>query len=292
MVQPRISALIALTTVAVLLVVSVGCERQEGRGGAAKANSPDRLAAIQSRGELRVGYLVWEPCIARGPSPETPTGLYADMVDEIAKALKVRVSWHETTLANFAAGLASDQFDIFVGAVFITMPRAASVAFTKPIAFVGNSGVVRADGQLHPARIEDLDSPTVRIAVLQGQAVDEYCRRYLPQAQLVVLAGGDLTAPLTAVSSNQADIGFMNSVTVAKYCASHPELRPVFTGADQIELLPLAWAVRHDDQRLLTFLNASLEYLRSTGRISESQKKYPIKLLYEVPRLESAEPGK
>jgi len=121
--------------------------------------------------------------------------------------------------------------------VFITMPRAASVAFTKPIAFVGNSGVVRADGQLHPAQIQDLNHSTVRIAVLQGQAIDEYCRRYLRKPNSWYSLG-DLTAPLTAVTSNQADIGFMNSVTVAQYCASHPELKPVFTGSDQIELLP------------------------------------------------------
>jgi len=66
MALPRILTLIALTTVVALLTLSIGCERREGGGAATKASPPDRLAAVQSRGELRVGYLIWEPCVVRG----------------------------------------------------------------------------------------------------------------------------------------------------------------------------------------------------------------------------------
>lgn len=238
---------------------------------------------------MQVGYLVWEPCVLRDQRTGELSGIFPDMVAQIAKNLNVKVVWKETTLANFAAGLNTGQFDFSVGATFVTIPRAASVKFTQPVAYVGNSAVVKKDGSLKPQRMADLNKPEIKVAVLQGQALEEFCRRNLPQAQIIVLGGGDLTAPLVAVSSGQADIGFMNSVTVAKYVAGHPELEAVFTGEQAVETLPLAWATTGSDARMCDFLNASITYLKSTGRLAEYQKKQPIALLYDTPRLHPAE---
>ncbi len=243
------------------------------------------LDHIQSRGEMHVGYLVWEPTVVRDPRTGELSGIYPDMVVQIAKNLNVKVVWVETTLANFAAGLNTGQFDFCVGATFVTIPRAASVKFTQPVAYVGNSAVIKADGSLKPKRIEELNNPGVKIALLQGQALEEFCRRNLPQATLLALSGGDLTAPLTAVSSGQADIGFMNSVTVAKYVAKHPEVRAVFTGEQSVEILPLAWTTTGNDTRMCDFLNSSITYIKATGRLAEYQQKQPIELLYDTPQL-------
>jgi polar amino acid transport system substrate-binding protein len=276
-------ALVATTAIGAL----AGCGPQPGSQPAAPSNSA--IDRIQSRGEMLVGYLVWEPCVLRDQRTGELSGIFPDMVAQIAKNLNVKVVWKETTLANFAAGLNTGQFDFSVGATFVTIPRAASVKFTQPVAYVGNSAVVKKDGSLKPQRMEELNKPGIKVALLQGQALEEFCRRNLAQAQLVVLSGGDLTAPLIAVSSGQADIGFMNSVTVAKYVAEHPELEAVFSGEHAVEILPLAWATTGSDSRMCDFLNASITYLKATGRLAEYQKKQQIGLLYDTPRLHPAE---
>ncbi len=242
-------------------------------------------AAITARGELRVGFIDWDPCIHRPTPSAEPEGIYVDMVQDIAKALGVRVMWRETTLANFAAGLNARQFDFSVGPTFVTIPRAASVAFTRPIAFVGNSAVVSKRSTLNPAAIDDLNRSGIRVAVLQGQALDEFARIHLPQATLVRLSGSDLTAPLAAVSAGRADVGFMNTVTVQRYVRSHPELRAIFTGENQVELLALAWSTRFQDAELNAFLDSSLTYLQTTGRIAAAQRRRDIQLLYDLPAI-------
>lgn len=278
-----LQALVAATAIGAL----AGCGQQPGGQPAAPLNSA--INRIQSRGEMLVGYLVWEPCVLRDQRTGELSGIFPDMVAQIAKNLNVKVVWKETTLANFAAGLNTAQFDFSVGPTFVTVPRAASVKFTQPVAYVGNSAVVRKDSILKPQRLEDLNKASIKVATLQGQALEEFCHRNLPQAQIIVLSGGDLTAPLIAVSSGQADIGFMNSVTVAKYVAEHPEVEAIFTGEHAVEVLPLAWATTGNDSRMCDFLNASITYLRSTGRLAEYQKKQPIGLLYDTPRLHPAE---
>ncbi len=273
--------------IATLTLLSVsGCDRAPQ----ARSSPPqtDTLQRIIDRGEMRVGYLVWAPCVQRDERTGDLSGIYPDMVREIAKGLNVKTTWHETTLANFAAGLKSGQFDFCVGATFITIPRAAAVAFTQPVTYVGNSGVVRTDGGFRPTSIKDLGKPGLKIAVLQGQALEEYCQRHLPEAELLAIAGGDLTAPLVAVTSGRADIGLMNTVTVAAYAKEHPEVTPVLMGGKQVEMLPLAWSVRATDDGLLRFLDASITYLKATGRLEQYQEKYEVQLLYDTPRLHAA----
>jgi len=279
---------IPLTVLTVALLVTASLFLQCRSAQQNPPNAPtNTLQEITKRGEMRVGYLVFDPCVIKDPRTGELSGIYPDMINQIAKALNVKVSWNETTLANFTAGLESNQFDFSVGPTFITIPRSAAVSFTEPIAYVGNSGVVKTNGSFQPQRIEDLQKPQVRIAVLQGQALEEYVRRNIPNANLIVLSGGDLTAPLVAVSSGQADIGLMNSVTVAQYVSAHPEVTAVLTGTQQIENLPLSWATRHSDLSLLQFLNSSIVYLKATARLEEYQRKYPIKLLYDTPVLHS-----
>ncbi len=270
-----------LVLVLVIPAFTTGCKDSSPLEGTPQ----DTLSRILERGEMRVGFLVWGPCIMQDAQTRELSGIYVDMVVQIARALNVEISWQETTLAAFAADLQTRRFDFSVGPTFMTIPRAAAVSFTQPVAYSGNSGVVRTNSPFRPQTIVDLNAEDLKIAVLQGQAVGEYCQRNLPDADLLVLSGDDLTAPLAAVSSGRADIGLMNSVTVSEYSKQHPEVTAVLMGAQQIETLPLAWAVKHGDTSLL---NASIDYLRSTGRLAAYQKSYESPLLYDTPLLHKA----
>lgn len=278
--------LLLLMTTCVLL----GCNKGN------EATSPDSiksspaaltsttLNAMIARGEMRVAYVSWNPAVIKNAENGTLTGIFPDMINHMADLLKIKVVWYETTLANFAAGLQTGQYDFSVGPTFITVPRSVPVAFTQSVAYVGNSAVIRKKVK-PPSSIQEIANRGMKVAVLQGQAMDEYFKRRFPSVQLLSLSGGDLTAPLAAVSAGQADIGFMNTVTVTQFVNEHPETKAVFIGEKQLEMLPLAWATRHEDTSLLNFLNSSITYLKSSGRLEEMQHKYPIQLLYDTPTL-------
>ncbi|HEX6372504.1 MAG TPA: transporter substrate-binding domain-containing protein [Longimicrobium sp.] len=266
-----------------LLLAVLGCDQRDSPSR--PAANPTGVDRIIQRGEMRVGYLVWPPAVTRDQRTGEIGGIFPDMVKQLADALRVRVVWQEVTLANFSAALNTGQIDFSIGPTFVTIPRAAVVSFTQPVAYVGNAAVVRTNSDFRPASFEEVDRPGIKVAVLQGQALQELVARSFRSAQPVVLSGSDLTAPLAAVSSGRADIGFMNSVTVEAYAAAHPEVTPVLRDA-RIEVLPLAWATRTRDDDLRNFLDASITYLKSTGRIAEFQQKASTPLLYDIPDLE------
>lgn len=270
-------------TLALLLSLTVGaCNRQSGHSGSSTVNT---LSRVQQSSELHVGYLVFDPCVIKDASTGNLSGTFIDAVDYICGQLKVKPVYHETTLGTFAAGLQSGQFDLSIGPTYRTIPRATSVNFCRPLAYIGNGAVARAGDQEKYNSLEKIGAAQPKVAVLQGQAMEEFFRRRYPDLELLSLSGSDLTAPLSAVSSGQADIGFMNIVTVKRYAAEHPEVAVVFDGDDQLELLALGWSVRYDDAQWWQFINTSLDYLDSTARLAEFQSKYDIQLLHERPRL-------
>ena len=229
--------------------------------------------------EVHIGYLPFDPCVIKDPKTGKLGGTYVDAIEEITRQVKAKPIYHETTVATFAAGLESGQFDVSIGPAYITIARAATASFSQPLNYLGNGAVVRKGDAGKYDSLEKIAVCRPKVAVQQGQAMDEFFSRRYPDVPLLRFGGSGLINQLAAVSSGQADIGFMNILTVRRYAAEHPEVEVVFDGASQLELLPLAWAVRPGDLTWLEFLDDSLEYLVSTGRWAEIQARYPARLL-------------
>jgi polar amino acid transport system substrate-binding protein len=243
------------------------------------------MQKIQATHELHIGYLVFSPTVIRDPNNGKLSGFFIDMVEFMAKNLNAKVIYHETTLKDFSAGLNTRQFDLSICATYRTIARAEAVAFTQPIFYLGNGAVVRKDAADKFNKNTDFNNGNVHIAVLQGQAIHEYARVNFPKAKLIVLASGDLTAPLLEVSVGRADVGFCNYLDAERYAAAHPEVVDIFKD-NPIEMVPLGWAVRSDDLVWLNFVNTAIDYMESTGRIGAWEKSYGTPLLHEKKSIE------
>lgn len=268
-----------LTIILVLLALGLSIfALVRARSTQGTSSSSSGLDRIKQDSLMRVGYVRFAPCADVNVSTGKLEGIFIDAMHEVATDLKMQVEFKETTLATFAAALQADEFDFSVGPIFITPSRAATVSYTEPLLALGNSGLVKKENKESFATVEALGKPGIRVAVLQGQAMEQFVRSRFPQANLVVIAGSDLTAPMSAVEAGQADIGLSNSVTVQQYAANHPNTVPVFTAENALSRLALAWVVRADDERLRSFLNACIEWLIQSGKLDVIQSKYPIRL--------------
>jgi polar amino acid transport system substrate-binding protein len=261
---------------ALSFVLVLGCATERSvPEGESDESAIDRIMAA---GVVRVGWVRFDPCAFPDPRSGELKGIFVDAVRAIAEDLKVKVEFRETTLSTFSAALEAEEFDFSIGPTFITPTRSLSVIFTRPLLGLGNSGLVKDSAQSSLDTLPELNQPNVRIAVLQGQAMERFARVHLPQAKLVVLAGSDLTAPLAAVEAGRAEIGLSNTLTVQRYAKGRAGLAVVLSEGTAIETLGLAWVVPRGDQRLLTFLSNSLDWLVVSGRLEEIVGAYPERL--------------
>jgi hypothetical protein len=69
-----------LTLIGICSLTMPGRDRssQTATSGDSKLAVPSALDQIKARGELRVGYLLWSPCVVRDPATGKLTGIYAD----------------------------------------------------------------------------------------------------------------------------------------------------------------------------------------------------------------------
>jgi polar amino acid transport system substrate-binding protein len=265
---------------ALTMLAVVGCKQSATNPNSSQANTFDQ---VQKTGVLRAGYFLMEPMIMRDSDGKLH-GTFVDMVEQIAKDMRWKVEYKQVDLKNFSASLQSGEFDVSIGPTFSSPGRAAGVSFSKPIFYLGYTGVTTPDKVGQFKTWEDLDQPGVRVAVKQGSAIGDYVTRVFKEATIVSLEQPALSAPLAAVPA-QADVGLMNQITVFTFLRDNPNanLKEILAD-DPVEFTGVCWAVRPDDSRWLEFINTALKHYEDTGRITEWERNYQIPYLYREKR--------
>ena len=183
------------------------------------------------------------------------------------------IEYVATDWSDFATGLQTGRYDFAIAGLFSTIPRATSAAFTDPIFYLGNSAMV-LDGDDRFDDIEtvmDLDQEDITIAVVSGEQSHDFVRNNFENAEIEVVRSSDLTAAMLQVMSRRADVAMSDHFVVRKFVAQQDGTRDLFPD-NPWNIQPITWAVRHEDQQLLTFLNNAIEYMVSTGQLQEMMR--------------------
>ncbi|MBA4788720.1 MAG: transporter substrate-binding domain-containing protein [Rhizobiales bacterium] len=244
------------------LMVSAGAQP-------ADAQVMDRILKDKT---IKVGYIPSPPGTIKDPATGEVKGYYVDGLRYIFKTIGVEPVLVETTWANFAAGLQSGQFDMSIAGTFATIQRAAAVEFTKPIHYLGYSAIVKKGDERFKA-LADFNKEGIKIAVVQGGAAQEYVKENFPNATIVALGTGNLTAPFVEVSAGRADVGVEDAWQARRYASVQPGVVDLFQ-ENPYNLLPIAWTVKRGNQDLLNFLNTSIDFMLLTGRWERMANAY------------------
>lgn len=237
-----------------------------------RAHAAGELQDIVKRGEMRVGFIPSPPTTIKDPQTGELRGVYVDGLKAIAAEMGIKVDWVETTWGTFVAALQSGQIDLCIAGTFATVKRAMAVDFTRPIFYLGDGAIVRADDERFKT-LKDMDRADVKIAVVQGGSAEEFARRNLPKAQLLSLSTGNLVAPFIEVVAHRADVGIEDVNNANKFAAQQPGAKVLFSD-NPFNFLATAWTVRKGNSELLGVINVGIETLQSSGRWAALARPY------------------
>ncbi len=152
----------------------------------AQASAGKRLAAIQARGTLRVGYpseqLPWAFRNAEGHL----VGLDIDLAHLLATELGVGLEFVDVEPAQMAQLLDDGRVDLVVGGLVMTPERALRMRFTEPYMSGTLAFVVRDHERRRFATVPMLrQAGALRIATVGLPHYDNLVRAVLPDVQLV-----------------------------------------------------------------------------------------------------------
>lgn len=120
----------------------VGCT--ESSRNRQEVTGPNTFARVVTAKKLRARYIVFPPVITKNVETGELGGHFVATIEEIARQAGWDLEFVESDWVAFSAGLASNRFDVSIAPTFVTIPRAMSVAFTRPLFFAGNSAIVRS----------------------------------------------------------------------------------------------------------------------------------------------------
>ena len=227
--------------------------------GAAQAG--EALDGIHARGVLRVGTTGdYKPFTFHQPDGSY-TGADIAMARRLAGVLNVRLEIVPTTWASLLPDFTAHRFDVAMGGVSVTAPRAAAGAFSAVTLVDGKRPIARCADQDRFTSVAAIDQPGVRVVVNPGAANEEFARANFRRATLTVHT--DNASVFDEILANRADVMVTDGIEADHQSVLHPELCAAhvaapFTRLEKAYLLPR-------DAELVAVVDGWLAQERASG---------------------------
>ena len=134
------------------------------------------LDEIQATGQIKVMYINYPPFSIKDPKTGEVTGVFVDVIESMAEKMKAEPVYIETTWAQLVLDLATERGHVNVTGIFPLVERAqGGVIFTKPLAFLGNNAIVKAEEDRFQS-LEELNREDLIVAVTEGEQGHEIAK--------------------------------------------------------------------------------------------------------------------
>jgi polar amino acid transport system substrate-binding protein len=238
--------------------------------------TPAVLAELAPTGKLRAGINFQNPLLTKlGPNGEQ-SGVAVDLVIELAKRMGVPLEilpYHSA--GELAESVTSGKWDVSVLAE--EPARAKDIAFAVPTTEIEATYLVPPGSKLQ--KIEDVDSPGVRIGLGAKSGYDLYLTRTLKHAQRVPIAGSGAAFKHFVAEKLEAFAGLKTELV--KYAADLPGCR-ILEGRF-MTVRHTAGVPRGRGAAGETYLNAFVEAVKAEGLVTQWIAKSGVQGLSAAP---------
>jgi len=221
----------ATAAVLMTLVATAGCS-----SGAAATAKQSALQRVTKDKVLKVATEQGNPPYSSVAAGGGVKGFDIDIVDGIAKALGAKVQYSYVNDAGRIAALQTGKVDLVAANFTITPERALNVGFTQPYLVVRGELLTKAN-EAGLKTLEDVNKPSVRIAVTRGGTAQQNVAKAVPKATAVVF--NSVADCVQALTSGQVDAISQDQLFNAGMVRDHPgQYKPIkgYISTEQIGL--------------------------------------------------------
>ncbi|MBL8640669.1 MAG: transporter substrate-binding domain-containing protein [Alphaproteobacteria bacterium] len=232
---------------------------------------------VMRTGTIRCAYWVSPPLIIRDPNSGKMSGAFVDYVEEIGKALSLKIDWAgELNLSTYLQDLNQGKFDAECSTGWPNALRGKQVEYTKPIGYLPfyvyvRDGVKRFDNNL--SRLNDVN---VKFSGHDGGTNSLAQQKYFPKSTLASIAGdAPQSEPLDMVKFKKVDATMVTSFEGKNYLEHNlNSIRRVKSAP--IRVIPINISVAANEFRFINMLNTATDELMYDGTIERILQKYAI----------------
>ena len=232
----------------------------------AEADSPT-LHRIRERGELRV--CIWPDYYGvtyRHPNTGKLGGIDIELSNELARDLKVRLTYVESSFTQLIDDVSSQRCDVAMFAVGVLPQRQARLAFTQPYLQSDIYAVTTRSNRL-VRQWADIDKPGVVVGVQAGTFMEPVMREALKQAELVVVK-----PPATRereLEAGRIDV-FMTDYPYSRRLLDNADWALLVAPPQPFHVLPYAYATHQGEPGWLARLDEFVAAVKRDGRLKSA----------------------
>ena len=230
------------------------------------------VAEIKARGVLRVGATGdYRPMSFRDPETGTYWGFDAELAEDLAAALGVKLQYVPTTWPTLMADTLAGKFDLAICGITVTDARKEQALMSDGYLGNGKTVLCRAEDAGKYTSLEAINRPEVTVMENPGGLNEKFARENLPNATLVIHDVNEEIPGL--VASGEADVMITEILEAAWYVGQDsrlaaPLIYEPFTQGQLGVLMPKG------SESLLNYVNAFLAEEKASGRIDELAEEY------------------
>jgi polar amino acid transport system substrate-binding protein len=254
--------------------IIAGCQRQSSAPNDPKAqNAYERVVET---GKLRLGYVPYPPGLIKDPNTKKITGIFAEVIEEAAGNLDLKVEWiEEVGWGTMVEGLKANRYDMIGSPVWPLSQRAKLADFTVPIYYGGLAAYVRADDRRFDGNLALLNDPSVKIATIDGEVTDNVAKYDFPKAQSVSNPQGtEIASLLKTVTSGRADVTFVEPFVALEFLKNNPNTLREPVPGQTIRLYPNTYMFYRDQGHFKPMLDNAIMELVNNGFVDRVLDKY------------------
>jgi len=185
-------------------------------------NSSPTLARIQVAGVMRVGTTGdYTPFSLKQPDGSYQ-GADIEMAHDLAERLGVSIEFVPTVWVDLLDHFLAGRFDIAMGGVTVTAPRAEKAFFSLPTFVDGKRPLARREDRDRFTSIAAIDRPGVRLIANPGSANEAFARANFTHATVII--HHDNASVFDELVAGRADVMITDGLEADHQAALHPEL--------------------------------------------------------------------
>ena len=233
-----------------------------------RAPAVDTLATIRQRGAMRVGIVQVPPMVMLDRQGRL-VGFSVDLARKLADDIGVQLEFVEASWASIIPELVDRRTDLVATGLWMIVPRALVVNFTRPTATEGIylfGSRSRAAGR---RALASFDRPGATIAVSSDPAQLQVAKARFPRATVVPMDDD----PMRALAGGRVQAALLATLSAEAVVAAAPD-RWVLISPEPLARTSAAMAVRKGDPDFLAFLDTWLEIQRESGWLAERTRHW------------------
>jgi ABC-type amino acid transport substrate-binding protein len=231
--------------------------------------APPGLERLVETGELRVGMSGEQPPLNMTTRDGELVGLEVALVRVLAKSMRVEARLVRLPFGELLDALENGDVDLVMSGMTITPQRSTRATFVGPYYTSGKRFLARSERLASITEPEELDSPDLRVVVLQGSTSEAFVRETLPQVKLILVR--TLEEGIRKVRADEAEVLVADRDTCDFAVLRYPEAG-LIAAPVSFTVEPMGIAVRRDEPELAALIENYLVALRDSGALERATR--------------------